>query len=107
MLLISLQTFMLEVNVVFNGLCRYGSDKWERIKDVDTIGVDECKKNCLQLPSCSAYSYTENYVGNDCDLYSGGPYTYGKTVYDHSKCYVLNTGKNTSLPLYLMVLRMA
>ena len=80
-----------DVATVFNGYCRYGNDSKDFIKFIDTDDVQECKRQCVANPNCTAYAYRENYGGNDCDLYKGGPYTYGNGRTDII-CYVRKRG---------------
>ena len=80
-----------DVATVFNGYCRYGSDSKDTFKSIDSDDVEECKRQCVATPNCVAYAYRENYGGKDCDLYRGGPYTYGNGRAD-IRCYILKRG---------------
>ena len=57
----------------------------------------ECYQKCKDTIGCYAFSYdyNEEYSfsrGNDCDLFSGGPYQTG-TYRANTKCYTMPNGK--------------
>ena len=79
----------------FQGFCRDQDSKFDMIAYIDTDSLDECKKQCLNTSSCSAFSSAvyQDHAANDCVLYRGGPYT--KASYSpYWKCYVLENSKN-------------
>ena len=56
--------------------------------------VEECFQKCESKDVCTAYQfstveYTE-YTNNLCELYKGGPYTYGDTTISKAKteCFI-------------------
>jgi len=78
-------------STVFDGLCRYGSNKMKFLKSFDTSSSNECEGRCVDTRSCVAFAYvinTDNPANIDCLLYSGGPYTYGNGR-SNTKCTIL------------------
>ena len=78
-------------NGSYNGFCRFGSGRKNWIFDLDTANAMECYEQCKLRGDCVAFAYNLNFAGNDCDLYRGGPYTYGNGRKD-TTCYVMPEG---------------
>jgi len=60
------------------GFCRYGDNENENLDGkalVDGTGKGGCKQQCQTTVDCTAYAFTSE--NSHCDLYKGGPYTYG------------------------------
>ena len=74
----------------FDGYCRYGDAKSHWIKVATAINLVSCYETCQKTDDCVAFSYSIDSKDN-CNLYKGGPYTYGS---DHpiSKCYIMPLG---------------
>ncbi len=71
----------------FGGLCRYGSDYRDHFKTITSTNPHECQQNCIDITGCVAFSYTSDAIEN-CNLYRGGPYTYGSGKPD-TTCYII------------------
>ena len=71
----------------FGGWCRYGSDERNWIESVTVSTYIECEQVCRGNTKCVAFSYKAN-VNNNCNLYEGGPYTYGDGR-TGTACYIL------------------
>ena len=71
----------------FGGWCRYGSDNSDWNDAITVIDVLECQQHCIDNTECAAFAYTR-WVTINCDLYQGGPYTYGNGKSD-TTCYIM------------------
>ena len=80
----------------FSGMCRYrrygdGKDYRDWIKVFTVTNTLECQRHCIDNTGCTAFSYqnhiNKRYVEN-CNLYEGGPYTYGNGQAD-TTCYII------------------
>ena len=78
--------------VSFAGYCEYGSGESNHLSGIRNISsVSKCQEECRISVGCVAFSYGESM---DCDLYRGGPYTYGDGT-DRITCYIMPIGKFT------------
>jgi len=68
---------------IVTGFCRYGDNQNEHLS-ANAITVqtgnneskeESCKQQCESYVNCTAYAFTSE--SSYCDLYQGGPYTYG------------------------------
>ena len=80
----------------FIGFCRWGDNKYDTITDVRTKTPLICQRECEKTENCTAFSYNTNVIRN-CELYQGGPYTYGRNIYDSK-----GTKNDTSVKCHLM-----
>ena len=71
-------------------LCVYGV--CENTHTIDTYDDMECYQKCKTTIGCAAFSYEYNKLGNDCNLYQGGPYDSGY-YRANTKCYTMPNGK--------------
>ena len=78
----------------FDGYCRYGSDDKNWIKELDATNKHNCYEQCQTTDGCTAFAYESNGPHKDCDLYRGGPYTYGSGRMN-TICYNMPTGNLT------------
>ena len=71
----------------FGGFCRYGSDNSENMEmqGITVNNPQKCQQYCMGNTGCVAFSYTNGTTKN-CNLYKGGPYTYGNGKRD-TTCY--------------------
>lgn len=68
---------------IVTGFCRYADDQSEHLSANSTIVLPDdmeakeqsCKGQCQSHGDCTAYSFSSD--NSHCDLYKGGPYTYG------------------------------
>ena len=60
---------------------------------VTVEGAKQCYEKCQTMPinDCVAFAYSPA-DSRECDLYRGGPYTYGSGDFG-STCYIRPTGK--------------
>ena len=58
---------------------------------LDTNSDVKCYKKCQKTIGCNAFSFEYNNVLEPCNMYTGGPYTYGNGRVN-TKCYVLPKG---------------
>ena len=77
----------------FYGYCRDGDKQKKLIYDIRTKSPLGCQERCETTKNCVAFSFNRN-VRRNCDLYEGGPYTYGWKFYgekdkDLIKCYLM------------------
>ena len=85
----------------FDGKCSFGTNyrdfMYEESPDIDVITVQNCYDQCKVTDGCTAFDYDANVM--DCDLYSGGPYTYGdrnaNLNRENKKCYTMSKGCST------------
>ena len=89
----------------YAGRCQYGNDEHEYIGNSKLVtGVMECYEWCISNSLCTAFHFFKSNVndpGHDvCELYKGGPYTYGDGTTDGcgggcnpATCYVIPNGK--------------
>ena len=80
----------------FIGFCKYGSGESNEITDVRTKTTMKCQQECEKTANCTAFSFNTNVIRN-CELYEGGPYTYGYNIYDSK-----GTKNDTSVKCYIM-----
>ena len=80
----------------FIGFCKYGSGESNEITDVRTKTPLKCQEECEKTANCTAFSYNTNVIRN-CELYEGGPYTYGYNIYDSK-----GTKNDTTVKCYIM-----
>ena len=52
----------------------------------------KCYKKCQKTIGCNAFSFEYNNVLEPCNMYTGGPYTYGNGRVN-TKCYVIPKGQ--------------
>eukprot|EP00397_Hematodinium_sp_SG-2012_P033454 GEMP01035747.1.p1 GENE.GEMP01035747.1~~GEMP01035747.1.p1 ORF type:complete len:380 (+),score=49.04 GEMP01035747.1:236-1375(+) len=66
------------------GLCRYGKDLREPLRNPQRMGnFTECKNNCLLVPGCTAFAYDWNIKEHsNCFTYGKQVYTFGTTRKD-------------------------
>ena len=78
--------------VSFSGWCRYGSGESNYQRDLGlTSSISKCQEECQISVGCVAFTYGEN---TDCDLWQGGPYTYGNGRPGYT-CYIMQIGNLT------------
>ena len=73
--------------VSFGGWCRYGSDDRDQMTNSNVINAQECQQHCVDKRECVAFSYESNNA-ESCQLYKGGPYTYGSGRMN-TTCYIM------------------
>ena len=73
-------------DVSFLGFCRFGSDEKNVIESIDAPDSVTCKQKCLESNGCVAFALEPRTVNRNCNLYQGGPYTYGSGKSD-TFCY--------------------
>ena len=76
----------------FDGWCRYGSDNREWMNGFAIKNDILCHQKCLNTTGCSAFSFEYNDVEEPCNIYSGGPYTYGNGRIN-TKCHTIPKGQ--------------
>merc|ERR1712029_269419 len=77
----------------FAGFCRYGSNQKEyKWVGLSKTNEQECLRLCKTEPSCVAFARGWNPKKPGCNLYEGGPYTYG-TGGESSTCYIMDLPK--------------
>ena len=82
----------LGVDLSFHdGWCRYGSDYRGWMEALAINSDVKCYKKCQKTIGCNAFSFEYNNVLEPCNMYTGGPYTYGNGRVN-TKCYVLPKG---------------
>ena len=79
-------------SVSYSGYCRFESDKKDTIRELNTLNVRACYKECQSTKDCVAFAFDDDDTGNNCDLYRGGPYTYGNGR-EYTTCYIMPAGK--------------
>ena len=79
----------------FEGDCQDHNGEFDRFSFVLYGSLDECRKQCIDRSSCSAFSH--DFSSRICYHYRGGPYTLGSgddpLWRENQRCYVLKKGK--------------
>ena len=78
----------------FDGLCLYGRDNHDLIKQLNATDPQECYYQCKIAGDCTAFAFDEDPRGDNCALYRGGPYIKGNGRAD-TKCYIMTLGMCT------------
>ena len=73
----------------FIGYCRYGFYDGNLIDSANAISAGQCYEKCKTFPNneCVAFTYSPGDP-IECDVYRGGPYTYGNSS-PGSTCYLM------------------
>ena len=83
----------------FDGLCLYGRDNHDLIKQLNATDPQECYYECKIAGDCTAFAFDEDPRGDNCALYRGGPYIKGNGRAD-TKCYIMTLGMCTHWEMY-------
>ena len=86
----------------FDGWCRYGSDNREWMNGYAIKNDILCHQKCLNTTGCSAFSFEYNDVEEPCNIYSGGPYTYGNGRVN-TKCHTIPKGQYRIPCIYIYI----
>ena len=80
----------------FTGRCLYGSNEKDVIDDTgyDAKNISSCEEFCLKHVDCVAFGYNKYSTIDNCDIYRGGPYTYGDGAWNHI-CYIMPQHDNS------------
>ena len=83
----------------FDGWCRYGSDNREWTMGYAIKNDILCYQKCQNTTGCSAFSFEYSDVEEPCNIYAGGPYTYGNGRVN-TKCHTIPKGQYRILCIY-------
>ena len=83
----------------FDGWCRYGSDNREWTNGYAIENDILCYQKCQNTTGCSAFSFEYNDVEEPCNIYAGGPYTYGNGRVN-TKCHTIPKGQYRNSCIY-------
>ena len=83
----------------FDGWCRYGSDNRDWMNGYAIKNDILCHQKCQNTTGCSAFSFEYNDVEEPCNIYAGGPYTYGNGRVN-TKCHTIPKGQCHILCIY-------
>ena len=76
------------------GFCRCdrcGRTKKSVNSSYHTVNDSDCQQGCEATKDCTAFAIEPGNVKKNCNLYRGGPYTYGSGK-EGTICYVSNNG---------------
>ena len=82
------------IDKIYVGFCRCdqcGRNNRSVISSYRTENDSQCQQGCQVSKDCTAFAFEPINVKKNCNLYRGGPYTYGSGKED-TICYVTHKG---------------